>query len=339
MLGCLDSAELTSWIVVGCVDSEWELGQTHGEVKRDQDPQEAGATFVSFALKKKKIEAKTRRIFIQKAFPNKRPFSLSPCSVPVLGLVAVHLLSYVCGPMGCTKLGSSIPGLPQARALERVGTSFSRGSSRPRDQARVCWIAVRSFTTEPPGKPSLRAPPKTPAHLNSFISFNQNLKPHCMNSLSSASVFLMDTVEVPYGWCGLLMTGGMDGFVDEQLCLWGKTFTCLLSFPEMPSSLSLCGLSSRLRQTPEIGSIINFRGWDLAFFVSVEGFWGALAPSNRKQWTGSEKTNSSSFLFPKMRFILATLGEFPRADGHSCDLLYFCASLQSNRHLCAGQLP
>lgn len=54
MLGCLDSAELTSWIVVGCVDSERELGQTHGEMKGDQDTQEAGATFVSFALKKKK---------------------------------------------------------------------------------------------------------------------------------------------------------------------------------------------------------------------------------------------------------------------------------------------
>lgn len=52
MLACLGSAELTGWTVVGCVDSEWELGQTHGEMKGDQDTQEAGAIFVSFALKK-----------------------------------------------------------------------------------------------------------------------------------------------------------------------------------------------------------------------------------------------------------------------------------------------
>lgn len=58
----------------------------------------------------------------------------------------------------------------------------------------------------------------------------------------------------------------------------------------------------------------------MAFFVPVEGSWGALAPSNRKQLTGIEKMNSSSFLFPKMRFLLATLGEFPSTDEHSCDL-------------------
>lgn len=58
----------------------------------------------------------------------------------------------------------------------------------------------------------------------------------------------------------------------------------------------------------------------MAFFVPVEGSWGALAPSNRKQLTGIEKMNSSLFLFPKMRFLLATLGEFPSADEHSCDL-------------------
>ena len=42
--------------------------------------------------------------------------------------------------------GSSIHGVPQARILEWVAIPFSRGSSQPRDQARVSCIAYRFFT-------------------------------------------------------------------------------------------------------------------------------------------------------------------------------------------------
>ena len=41
----------------------------------------------------------------------------------------------------------------QARILEWVSISFSRGSSWPRDQTRVSLIAARGFTSEPPGSP------------------------------------------------------------------------------------------------------------------------------------------------------------------------------------------
>ena len=49
--------------------------------------------------------------------------------------------------------GFSVHGISQARTLEWVAISFSRGSSWPRDQTRVCCIAGRFFTTEPLGKP------------------------------------------------------------------------------------------------------------------------------------------------------------------------------------------
>ena len=42
--------------------------------------------------------------------------------------------------------GSSIHGIFQARVLEWIAISFSRGSSRPRDQTRVSRIAGRRFT-------------------------------------------------------------------------------------------------------------------------------------------------------------------------------------------------
>ena len=49
--------------------------------------------------------------------------------------------------------GSCVHGISQARILEWVTLSFSRGSSWPRDQTHISCIACRSFTTEPPGKP------------------------------------------------------------------------------------------------------------------------------------------------------------------------------------------
>ena len=42
----------------------------------------------------------------------------------------------LCDPLDCSPPGSSVPGIFQARILEWVAISFSRGSSRPRDWTR-----------------------------------------------------------------------------------------------------------------------------------------------------------------------------------------------------------
>ena len=52
----------------------------------------------------------------------------------------------LCDPKDCSLPGSSIPGILQARVLERVAISFSRRSSQPRDRTRVSYIAGRLFT-------------------------------------------------------------------------------------------------------------------------------------------------------------------------------------------------
>ena len=52
----------------------------------------------------------------------------------------------LCDPMDCSPTGSSIHGIFQARVLEWVAISFSRGSSWPRDWTRVSCIAGRCFT-------------------------------------------------------------------------------------------------------------------------------------------------------------------------------------------------
>ena len=52
----------------------------------------------------------------------------------------------LCDPMDCSLPGSSVHGIFQAIVLEWVAISFSRGSSRPRDQTQVSRIVGRHFT-------------------------------------------------------------------------------------------------------------------------------------------------------------------------------------------------
>ena len=51
----------------------------------------------------------------------------------------------LCDPVDYSLLGSSVHGILQARVLEWVAISFSRGSSQPRDQTRVSRIGGRRF--------------------------------------------------------------------------------------------------------------------------------------------------------------------------------------------------
>jgi len=55
--------------------------------------------------------------------------------------------------MDCSPPGSSVHGILQARILEWVAISFSRGSSQPRDQTHISMspaLAGGFFTTAPP---------------------------------------------------------------------------------------------------------------------------------------------------------------------------------------------
>ena len=61
-------------------------------------------------------------------------------------------------PYGMSRPGSSVHGISQARILEWVAISSSRGSSWPKDRtciSGISCIASEFFTTEPPGKPQV----------------------------------------------------------------------------------------------------------------------------------------------------------------------------------------
>ena len=52
----------------------------------------------------------------------------------------------LCNPMDCSPPGSSVHDMFQAKILEWVAISFSRGSSQLRDRTRVFCTAGRFFT-------------------------------------------------------------------------------------------------------------------------------------------------------------------------------------------------
>ena len=52
----------------------------------------------------------------------------------------------LCDPLDCSLPGSSVHGIFQAKILEWVAISFSKGSFPPRDQTQVSRIEGRFFT-------------------------------------------------------------------------------------------------------------------------------------------------------------------------------------------------
>ena len=60
---------------------------------------------------------------------------------------------HLCNPVDCSLPGFSVHGILQARVLEWVTISFSRGSSRPGIEPGSPALEADALTTEPPGKP------------------------------------------------------------------------------------------------------------------------------------------------------------------------------------------
>ena len=79
------------------------------------------------------------------------PSCVYVCSVTQLCLI-------LCKPMGCKLPGSSVHCILQARILEGVAISYSRGSSDPGTEPpslESLALAGGFFTTVPPGKCTL----------------------------------------------------------------------------------------------------------------------------------------------------------------------------------------
>ena len=80
----------------------------------------------------------------------------TPCGSRKCSCSVAQSCLTLCDPMDCILPGSSAHGILQARILEWVAISSSRGSSQPRDRTCVSCASCPAggfFTTEPSGKP------------------------------------------------------------------------------------------------------------------------------------------------------------------------------------------
>ena len=67
------------------------------------------------------------------------------CKTQIIKMTSQLCLT-LCNPMDCSLPSSSVHGILQARILECVAMPFSRGSSWPRGQTWIFYIAGRFFT-------------------------------------------------------------------------------------------------------------------------------------------------------------------------------------------------
>ena len=102
-----------------------------------------------------------------------------------------------CDPMDYSLPGSSVYGILQARILEWVAISFSRGSSQPRNRTQVSCIAGRILTNwamrEGPVRKSNRCPEGEVTQLNTKSRIWQTIFPHKAHDLTIYSGFFPKT--------------------------------------------------------------------------------------------------------------------------------------------------
>jgi len=131
-------ASLTRWTWVSVNSGSWWWTGRPG-VLQFMGSQRVGHDWVTDLILLSSISAQLLIYFMSLLL-------LCACSVTKLCLT-------LCDPMDCSPLGSSVHWISQARILEWVVISFSRGSSPPRGRIHVFSLLRRFFTTESPGRP------------------------------------------------------------------------------------------------------------------------------------------------------------------------------------------
>ena len=112
-----------------------------------------------------------------------------PCSYQLLtqahnpGSEVAQSYPTLCDPMDCSLPGSSVHGIFQARKLEWVAISFSRGSSQPRYWTQVSCIVGRCFY-------HLSHQGSPPSWSPYLVFHRQHPSPHQVQMLFSSIFFL-----------------------------------------------------------------------------------------------------------------------------------------------------
>ena len=149
----------------------------------------------------------------------------------------VKLLSCVqlCDTMDCSLPCSSVHGIFQARVLEWVAISFSRGSSQPRDWTWVSHIVVRCFTI-------------WTTRSRCFLEFS------CFfydpadvgNLIAGSTAFSKSSLNIWKFWLHVLLKPGLENFEHYFASVWDEC-NCVvvwiffgIAFPSLEWKLTLC---------------------------------------------------------------------------------------------------
>ena len=134
----------------------------------------------------------------------------------------------VCDPMECSPPGSSVHGISQARVLEWLAISFSRGSSPPRDGTHVACIAGGFFTIWA----------TWPAHSwwQCLLSDDEKKEERYWNRLFSWAEFLPLGHQGPVSWKTFFFTGR--GGWDHFRMIQERSTNCTLYFFYYPISFT-----------------------------------------------------------------------------------------------------
>ena len=113
----------------------------------------------------------------------------------------------LCDPMDCSPPGSSVHGISQARILEWVAISFSRGSSQSWNGTHISCIG-RQIPTEPPGKPIL-------------------VPSYCLLNRSRASLVAQTVKNLPTMRETWVRSLGWEDLLEEGMATHSNIYSCL----------------------------------------------------------------------------------------------------------------
>ena len=101
-------------------------------------------------------------------------------------MLSLQSCPILCDPMNCSPPGSSVHGILQARILEWVAMSFSRGSSWTRDQTHVSWIAlfITSTSWEAPDRDVVKIPSPWTHRSTQNQAWDEGVKPNIIPQAS-----------------------------------------------------------------------------------------------------------------------------------------------------------
>ena len=131
----------------------------------------------------------------------------------------------LCDPMDCSPPGFSVRGILQARILEWVAMSSSRGSSRPRDRTQVSCVSCtgrRVLSPQPhPGGPQYHKRSLNPGHPHPLACSGRQLPPDCCWTETHNQASRISFVTGLPGITSLKLRSKLQS-MEEQSYKWGK---------------------------------------------------------------------------------------------------------------------